>query len=348
MKFLYGPMKNWHFEAFHVTVYQMVVNLETRWTPPATWGIHRAFGSKSWWKNDAIQALWPPITWNISVPATSCTLAKTTYRTLNCLFVFWSFNDLMFRTDVQFFKNMLQFCLTWVVLLHRNSNWIQVNVSCWTIPISMAVSRSRMLHTVFAFERKQDRRLARNVALAQGIRNQQPGSSIRAPDGSTCACFQRASLLHVPSTMKLWPWVQKLFRFHSPPFIQDMEVDDDALFRARSEQGEELGGGFWGSEDSKDLESMRQGTLKWARDTGSSVVSGNCATTPTSLGNYAHVDFPKTETTSESHLKLKLETNALVDAHIFVGTIYTVPDGLQSMGFWFKHRFSMVFYLLTY
>lgn len=187
-----------------------------------------------------------------------------------------------------------------------------------------------MLHTVFAFEKREHRQLARNVALAQGIRNQQPGSSIKAPDGTRCACGERASLLHVPSTMKLWPWVQRLFRFHSPSFLP--EVHDEALFRSRNEQGEELGGGFWGSEDSKDLEIMRQGTLEWARDTGSSVVSGNCATTPTSLGNYAHIDFPNGPAGEVQSLKLKAQTNASQDAHLFFGTIYTVPNGLQSLG----------------
>lgn len=187
-----------------------------------------------------------------------------------------------------------------------------------------------MLHTVFAFEKREHRQLARNVALAQGIRNQQPGSSIKAPDGTRCACGERASLLHVPSTMKLWPWVQRSFRFHSPSFLP--EVHDEALFRSRNEQGEELGGGFWGSEDSKDLEIMRQGTLEWARDTGSSVVSGNCATTPTSLGNYAHIDFPNGPAGEVQSLKLKAQTNASQDAHLFFGTIYTVPNGLQSLG----------------
>lgn len=187
-----------------------------------------------------------------------------------------------------------------------------------------------MLHTVFAFEKREHRQLARNVALAQGIRNQQPGSSIKAPDGTRCACGERASLLHVPSTMKLWPWVQRLFRFHSPSFLP--EVHDEALFRSRNEQGEELGGGFWGSEDSRDLEIMRQGTLEWARDTGSSVVSGNCATTPTSLGNYAHIDFPNGPDGEVQSLKLKAQTNASQDAHLFFGTIYTVPNGLQSLG----------------
>ena len=78
--------------------------------------------------------------------------------------------------------------------------------------------------------------------------------------------------------------------------------------------------------------SWDKGTLEWARDTGSSVLSGNCATTPTSLGNYAHIDFPNGPDGEVQSLKLKAQTNASQDAHLFFGTIYTVPNGLQSLG----------------
>eukprot|EP00438_Fugacium_kawagutii_P024799 Skav217135 [mRNA] locus=scaffold1539:16729:31796:- [translate_table: standard] len=142
------------------------------------------------------------------------------------------------------------------------------------------------MHTVFAFSSDRDRRLARNVALAQGLRNSQPGGAIRAPDGTTCACGERASLLHAPSTMKLWPGVQKLFQFYRPSFLP--KLDAGAAFRSRSEQGEELGGGFWGSEGSTELEKMREGTLKWAVDTGGFLVAGNCA-------SVEQADAPKEE-----------------------------------------------------
>ena len=195
----------------------------------------------------------------------------------------------------------------------------------------------RMLHTVFAFESREQRQLARNIALAQGIRNTQPGGATRSPDGSSCACGERASLLHAPSTMKLWPWVQKLFRFHRPSFLPP--VDDAALFRSRSEQSRDIGGGFWGSEDSKDLESMNHGTLRWAMDRGLSVITGNCCTMATSLGNYARGEFPKqkmedTAATSAASrtLRVKVETNAAVDAYIFIGEIFPISHALQSLG----------------
>lgn len=189
------------------------------------------------------------------------------------------------------------------------------------------------MHTVFAFSSDKDRRLARNVALAQGLRNSQPGSTIRAPDGTTCACGERASLLHAPSTMKLWPGVQKLFQFYRPPFLP--KLDAGAAFRSRSEQGEELGGGFWGSEGSTELAKMREGTLKWAVDTGGFLVAGNCASVPvTTLGNYGHVDFPRetVPVSSRQSLTLKAQTNARLNAHLFVGTIFVVPDHIQAIG----------------
>lgn len=187
------------------------------------------------------------------------------------------------------------------------------------------------MHTVFAFSSDRDRRLARNVALAQGLRNSQPGSTIRAPDGTTCACGERASLLHAPSTMKLWPGVQKLFQFYRPSFLP--KLDAGAAFRSRSEQGEELGGGFWGSEGSTELEKMREGTLKWAVDTGGFLVSGNCASVPvTTLGNYGHVDFPTESIPMSKSLTLKAQTNARHNAHLFVGTIFVVPDHIQAIG----------------
>lgn len=98
---------------------------------------------------------------------------------------------------------------------------------------------------------------------------------------------------------------------------------------SRPHGGEEVGGGFWGSEGSKDLEVMRQGTLQWAMNSGASVVSGNCATMPTSLGHYADVELPA----MGSNLLLKAETNADVDAHLFIGKIVPILDGIFAVGF---------------
>lgn len=74
---------------------------------------------------------------------------------------------------------------------------------------------------------------------------------------------------------------------------------------------------------------MRQGTLQWAMNSGASVVSGNCATMPTSLGHYADVELPA----MGSNLLLKAETNADVDAHLFIGKIVPILDGIFAVGF---------------
>eukprot|EP00434_Breviolum_minutum_P018730 symbB.v1.2.016530.t1/scaffold1257.1/size128495/9 len=241
----------------------------------------------------------------------------------------WSIFPLM---NWQFFWNTPEFWLSELVQMRRYPGLLSADHLEHFCPQPI-----QMLHTVFAFESREQRQLARNIALAQGIRNTQPGGATRSPDGSSCACGERASLLHVPSTMKLWPWVQKLFRFHRPSFLPP--VDDAALFRSRSEQSRDIGGGFWGSEDSKDLESMNHGTLRWAMDRGLSVITGNCCTMATSLGNYARGEFPKqkmedTAATSAASrtLRVKVETNAAMDAYIFIGEIFPISHALQSLG----------------
>ncbi|CAE7538211.1 TPS1 [Symbiodinium microadriaticum] len=185
-----------------------------------------------------------------------------------------------------------------------------------------------MLHTIFAFGGKRDRQLARDVALVQGTRNDQPGSAIRGADGSMCSCGEKAALLHVPSTMKLWPWVQRLFSFLSPPFLE--KASEEALFKSRTEQGEAIGGGFWGAEGEKEMSSMRQGTLRWAMSVGATLVSKNCATLPTNDGNYADVQFERWERSDT--LTLVVQTNAREDAHVFLGKITPIPNALHAVG----------------
>ena len=219
----------------------------------------------------------------------------------------------------QFFWNAPSFWLPELIALRRYPGLLQADQLVHFCP-----SATLMMHTVFAFQSKRDKRLARDVALAQGIRNGQPMSVIKAPDGTECPCGQAAALLHVPSTQKLWPWVQKLFAFHRPSFLPPAS---DAFY-TRSEQDEDLGGGFWGSEDQKDLDEMLKGTFSWAKTSGASVVSGTCATMPTVDGHYTHVQVPVPNRT----FRVLAETNATLDAHLFFGHIMTLGSELYSVG----------------
>ena len=219
----------------------------------------------------------------------------------------------------QFFWNAPSFWLPELIDLRRYPGLLAADELIHFCP-----SATEMMHTVFAFQSKRDKKLARDVALAQGVRNAQPNSFIKAPDGTTCRCGEPAALLHVPSTQKLWPWVQWLFRFHRPSFLPPA---DDAFY-ARSEQSEDLGGGFWGSEDQKDLDQMMTGTFAWAKTSGASVVSGHCATMPTVDGHYTHVQVP----VPTRSFRVTAETNATVDAHMFFGHIMTIGNELYSVG----------------
>ncbi|CAE7662548.1 ANTR1 [Symbiodinium pilosum] len=223
----------------------------------------------------------------------------------------------------QFFWNTPSFWLSEFIELRRYPGFLGVDHFEHFCPGPVL-----MLHSMFAFGSKRDRKLARDVALVQGIRNELPGSSIHGPDGSKCLCGEKAALLHVPSTMKLWPWVQRLFSFHSPPFLP--RANDAAMFQSRAEQGEEIGGGFWGAEGERELASMRTGTFRWAMSVGATIVSQNCATMPTSHGNYADVEFAGWNRSDE--LTLVAETDASQDAHVFIGKITPVTDALYAVG----------------
>ncbi|CAJ1352582.1 unnamed protein product [Effrenium voratum] len=268
-------------------------------------GLAKGYDRFCVWDQDIINALQQDVWGNRGV------------RVLPCR---WSLFPI---TGWQFFWNTPGYWLEELVQLRRYPGFLAVDHFEHFCPDAIL-----MLHTVFAFASRRDRKLARDVALAQGLRNEQPGSAILSPEGSPCPCREKAALLHVPSTMKLWPWVQELFRHHSPPFLAP--ADSAALFRSRTEQGEEVGGGFWGSEGREDLESMQQGTLRWAMTAGASVVAGSCATLPTASGHYVRAELPALSDSSQ--LTVTAETNATEDAHLFIGKITTVPDHIHAMG----------------
>ncbi|CAE7503756.1 TPS1 [Symbiodinium natans] len=268
-------------------------------------GLERGYGHFCMWDQDIINAMHQDL-WN-----------GRRVRVLPCR---WSLFPV---AGWQFFWNTPSFWLRELVQFRRYPGFLGVDHFEHFCPGPVL-----MLHTMFAFGSKRDRKLARDVALVQGARNEQPGSALRGADGSMCACGEKAALLHVPSTMKLWPWVQRLFSFHSPPFLP--KAEEEALFTSRAEQGEEIGGGFWGAEGEEEMATMRQGTLRWAMSVGATLVSQNCATMPTNNGNYADVQFEQWK--RGDSLTLVVQTNAHKDAHLFIGKITPIPNALHALG----------------
>jgi len=163
----------------------------------------------------------------------------------------------------------------------------------------------QLLLAVFAFRDPDKKALMRDVALVKGSRNRKKGASVKAVDGTSCACAQRVSLLHVPSTMKLWPWAIRLFQHHTPPFLRPNPPG--SAFKSRSEQGAELGGGFWGGEDNMTIDATGIHFLMWGKNNGDWITSGKCATFPTSQAQYQKVDF--NSWIQQTDLLLTVETN---------------------------------------
>eukprot|EP00933_Yihiella_yeosuensis_P029293 TRINITY_DN22959_c1_g2_i1.p1 TRINITY_DN22959_c1_g2~~TRINITY_DN22959_c1_g2_i1.p1 ORF type:complete len:234 (+),score=42.42 TRINITY_DN22959_c1_g2_i1:151-852(+) len=122
--------------------------------------------------------------------------------------------------------------------------------------------------------------------------------------------------------MQLWPWAQRLFAMHSPPFIKEAAMG--AFIRGRTEQKEEIGGGFWGAEGPKELNRQREGNLRWAMDVGATLMLNNCGSLPSWGGHYARVDFKKWQ--RKAPMILHVETSANQDAHLFIGEIKAVSE----------------------
>lgn len=176
----------------------------------------------------------------------------------------------------------------------------------------------QLLVNVFCFDTSFHKAVARDMALLEGLRNRRPGAATRAPDGSACGCGERAALLHVPSTMKLWPWAQRLFEHFLPPGVA--KVPRGFSFASRAEQPQDqTGGGFWGAEDSGDLAASGHAALLLARDSGKVFSLGPCSTLPVGHFEYTRVEFKAPRT--EEDLVVLAETNAPSDAHLFFGHI---------------------------
>eukprot|EP00929_Paragymnodinium_shiwhaense_P059428 TRINITY_DN29766_c0_g1_i2.p1 TRINITY_DN29766_c0_g1~~TRINITY_DN29766_c0_g1_i2.p1 ORF type:complete len:817 (-),score=132.91 TRINITY_DN29766_c0_g1_i2:857-3307(-) len=185
-----------------------------------------------------------------------------------------------------------------------------------------------MLHQVFAFSEPHMQAVARDVAVMTGKRNRQEGARVRAPDGTICLCGERAALLHVPSTMKLWPWSHRLFAHHAPPFIEAAAAAGDFI-TGRQEQVEDFGGGFWGAEDHNDLAAASDFMIHSSKNADAEIVAtGNCVTLPSDHGSYARVDFLGNKGAVQRQLSLQVETFVEEDAHIFIGLI--LNDGSQE------------------
>lgn len=185
-----------------------------------------------------------------------------------------------------------------------------------------------LMHSIFAFEQDDKIEYVREMALVQGFQNRQPGATVYAPDGSPCICGERAALLHVPSTMKLWPWVHRLFDHHSPTFARPS--GKGANFKLRKEQGPELGGGFWGGESAKDLEATDAAMLSFAADRGLTMEAGNCSTLPTTPNAYSRVDFRGWD--RPLSFTVAARTTTATDAHVLVGNITSFPAGQRFAG----------------
>lgn len=120
--------------------------------------------------------------------------------------------------------------------------------------------------------------------------------------------------------MKLWPWSHDLFEHHHPRFLA--RAEGGANFNTRQEKNDnvEEGGGFWGSEDTADLDAMNDQAMQWARDKGGVMALGRCATLPSNgQYNYMRVDFQQPP--AGAQVAFTIETTAKSDVHVFLGKI---------------------------
>ncbi|CAK0876313.1 unnamed protein product [Prorocentrum cordatum] len=147
-----------------------------------------------------------------------------------------------------------------------------------------------LVHSIFAFEQDDKVQYVRDMALLQGQQNRQPGATVYAPDGSPCACGERAALLHVPSTMKLCHGCTASSTTTPRPLRGPLGKAPTSS-SARTDQGSELGGGFWGGESAADLAATDAAMLSFAADRGLTMEVGNCSTLPTTSNAYSRVEF---------------------------------------------------------
>ncbi|CAE8684673.1 unnamed protein product [Polarella glacialis] len=86
--------------------------------------------------------------------------------------------------------------------------------------------------------------------------------------GPGCECGEKVSLLHLPGTMKYWPWLRRLFTFHWPPGLALKQPDQEIAAQADDLSSPDMDGLF--------STSMLMGQIEgWVAN------FKNCATMPT-------------------------------------------------------------------
>eukprot|EP00931_Biecheleriopsis_adriatica_P059402 TRINITY_DN35548_c0_g1_i1.p1 TRINITY_DN35548_c0_g1~~TRINITY_DN35548_c0_g1_i1.p1 ORF type:complete len:840 (-),score=167.27 TRINITY_DN35548_c0_g1_i1:29-2548(-) len=103
------------------------------------------------------------------------------------------------------------------------------------------------------------------------LRPEYPQGTRARFSGPGCTCGEKVALLHVPGTMKRWPWLRRLFLVHRPAGLRDLEEDEEGREESEDPPG-------WSDAD---MEGILSTTMIMARSEGKVASFKNCATMPT-------------------------------------------------------------------